>query len=124
MPIRHEIAGHVYPSQIALERAIRERLAAHPLNCVFNDDWLAAVLNACHPRLHRGHYATGWFQRLDQDAQQDRRMVTAVTCGGHPVLVACFSPTGAWVDTTAFPWRAAAVRGRHSDLMIVLKGDV
>lgn len=115
---QYTVAGRVFPTQASLEAEIRGRLAVHGSGRLFQDDWLAGLINTYNAEVRAvGQRVTGWFRRLTYSTMIDHGLLPPCYFDGF-YLVAEFAPSGRWCDLSAYPWRES--RGRHSDLRKVL----
>lgn len=108
---RYEVAGLVFPTQSSLETEIKRRLNSHPINREFEDQFMAAVVNAYHPEvIAAGQRTTGLFQYLDFGEQVRRNLDSATRHRGGKLLMSFFDPLSDWRDCTVYPWRG---QGNH-----------
>jgi hypothetical protein len=105
----YTVAGVVYPRQADLEAAVHAALGRHPLDRVFRDAFLAAVINTLHREVRAaGQQSTGQFEYLSAREQARRGLDTAWRYRGGKLLRSEFLPLAAWRPVTVYPWRTPA----------------
>ena len=104
----YTVAYRYFAKQGDLEAEVKAHLNAYPLNTVFVDEFLAAVINELHPNvIAAGQMTRGEFEYLDYMEQVKRGYDTADRYRGGKLLITKFYPLEEWRDVTVYPWRKA-----------------
>lgn len=102
----YNIAGVYFPTQNALEEAVRKRVQAEPLDKVFQSRLLRDVVNELHPDVAGSpNRSDGRFQKLSFESQSAHGIETSVQYRGGYLMFTYFIPIEMWHDVTVFPWR-------------------
>jgi hypothetical protein len=111
------VYGREFPTQRALEETVRVHLDFHPLDELFIDAFLAAVLNELDQRIiDSGQHANGAFERLSVEEQEARGLEPRP----GPLLLAQFEPSGQFLPVSAYPWRRRP-RDHRAEVAAALK---
>src|SRR5574343_368779 len=113
MRIAYSINGREFPSQMALEKAIKQELKTMPRDTVVANDFLREVVNTLHPDvLQSGNKSDGRFRLLSWQEQRKLGMKTAEQYRGGELMQTYFIPLDRWQDVTVYPWRRPPARSQ------------